>query len=116
MNVTKIAQITVKTQDLQRATAFYRDRLGLKVLISNQFISVLECGGITLLLGSAESSSVIYFAVDDIQRAVKTLESEDVKIQEQAHIVGQLGNMDVWIAIFKDSENNSMGLMSRTPR
>jgi len=115
MTLNKIAQISVPTKNLQRATEFYRDTLGLKVLISNQFISVLECGGITLLLAPGESSSVIYFDVDDIGAAVETLSSRGVKMEEKPNVVGQLGNMDIWIAIFKDSEDNAMGLMSRTP-
>ncbi|SRR5258706_9587411 len=116
MNLTKIAQISVRTKDLQRATEFYRDVLGIKVLISNQFVSILDCGGITLLLGPSDTSSVIYFDVDDIQNAVESLSSRGVKIEHEPHVVGQLGNLDVWIAIFKDSEDNSMGLMSKKPR
>ncbi len=116
MNLTKIAQISVRTKNLQRATEFYRDTLGMKVLISNQFISILDCGGITLLLGPSESSSIIYFEVDDIHKAVESLAGRGIKIQEKPNLVGQLGNLDVWIAIFNDSEDNSMGLMSKKPR
>jgi methylmalonyl-CoA/ethylmalonyl-CoA epimerase len=116
MNLTQIAQVSVRTKDLQRATEFYRDVLGIKVLISNQFVSILDCGGITLLLGPSEGSSIIYFDVDDIQNTVESLSSRDVKIEEQPRIVGQLGNVDVWIAIFRDSEDNMMGLMSKKPR
>jgi catechol-2,3-dioxygenase len=32
--------IAIKTKDLARATAFYRDTIGLKVLISNSLTSV----------------------------------------------------------------------------
>ena len=116
LNLTKIAQISVKTKDLKRATEFYRDTLGLKVLISNQFVSILDCGGIMLILGPSEGSSIIYFDVDDIQKAVESLSAGGVTIQEKPRVVGQLGDVDVWIAIFKDSEDNSMGLMSKTPR
>jgi predicted enzyme related to lactoylglutathione lyase len=116
MNLTKIAQISVRTKDLQRGTEFYRDVLGMDVLISNQFVSILDCGGITLLLGPSDSSSIIYFEVDDIQRAVESLSGRGVRIEHEPHIVGQLGNVDVWIAIFNDSEDNAMGLMSKKPR
>jgi len=33
-----------------------------------------------------------------------------------SRVSGQLGDMDVWIATFRDSEDNLMALMSRTPR
>ena len=116
MNLTKIAQISVKTKNLQRATEFYRDTLGLKVLISNRLISILDCGGVTLILGPSETSSVIYFDVDDIHKAVESLSRLGVKIEEKPNVVGQLGGMDIWIASFRDSEDNVMALMSRTPR
>jgi len=116
MNLTKIAQVAVKTKDLQRATEFYRDKLGMKVLISSKIISVLDCGGITLLLGPNETGSLIYFDVEDIQKAVETLSAQGIKIEEKPTLVGQLGNMDVWIAAFKDSEDNLVGLMSKKPR
>ena len=116
MNLTKIAQVTVKTKDLQRATEFYRDKLGMKVLINSKVISVLDCGGITLLLGPNETNSLIYFDVDDIQKAVETLSGQGIKIEEKPTMVGQLGNLDVWIAAFKDSEDNLVGLMSKKPR
>ena len=115
MNLTKIAQVAVKTKDLQRATEFYRDKLGMKVLLSSKIISVFDCGGITLLLGPNETGSLIYFDVDDIQKAVETLSSQGIKIEEKPTLVGQLGNMDVWIAAFKDSEDNVVGLMSKKP-
>jgi hypothetical protein len=54
--------------------------------------------------------------VDDIQKAIATLSSRGVKIEATPSIVGQLGDMDVWIAAFRDSEDNIMALMSRTLR
>jgi predicted enzyme related to lactoylglutathione lyase len=122
MNLTKIAQISVRAKDLQRATAFYRDKLELKVVINTPVISIADCGGVFLLISKAESpeldhpSSVIYFEVDDIQKTVADLSSREVKIQNKPHIVGQLGDQDVWVAIFRDSEDNLVGLMSRVPR
>ena len=116
LNPSRVAQIAIKTKDLARATAFYRDTIGLKVLISNSLVSVLDCGGMTLLLGANEPESRVYFDVDDIQKAVAALSSRGVKIEAKPSIVGQLGDRDVWIAAFRDSEDNIMALMSRTPR
>jgi predicted enzyme related to lactoylglutathione lyase len=112
----RVSQVAVKTKDLQRATAFYRDTIGLKVLISNQLVSILDCGGMFLLLGPQEPESRVYFEVPDIQKAVETLSNRGVKIEAKPSIVGQLGDVDVWIAAFRDSEDNIMALMSRTPR
>ncbi|MBO0856987.1 MAG: VOC family protein [Chloracidobacterium sp.] len=118
----KVGQIAVRVKDLDRATAFYRDKLGLKHLHQAPSLSVLDCGGITLLLTRPENSaedhpsSVIYFDVEDIQRAFKSLSDRSVVFVERPNKVGSLGDVEVWIAVFLDSEDNMMGLRSMTPK
>lgn len=116
LNPAGVAQVAVKVKDLPRATAFYRDTIGLKLLIGNKLVSIFDCGGMTLLLGSNEPESRVYFEVEDIQKAVERLSNRGVKIEAKPSIVGQLGSADVWIAVFRDSEDNMMALMSQTPR
>jgi methylmalonyl-CoA/ethylmalonyl-CoA epimerase len=114
--LTKVGQISVRAKDLDRATAFYRDQLGLKHLHKAPSLSVFDCGGITLLVSLPDNpaldhpGSVIYFDVDDIQKAHKSLSDRGVSFVEKPNKVGSLGKVDVWIAIFRDSEENLMGL------
>ena len=121
-SLSKVGQIAVRVKDLDRATAFYRDKLGLKHLHQAPSLSVMDCGGITLLLArpgnTAEDhpASIIYFDVEDIQIAFKALSDRGVSFVEKPNKVGSLGDVDVWIAIFRDSEENMMGLRSMTPR
>ena len=115
--LTKIGQISVVVKDLNRATAFYQTKLGLKHLHQAPSVSIFDCGGVTLLLSLPEKdneapSSVIYFDVSDIQQAFQSLSGRGVEFVGRPHVVGQLGNMDVWVAIFRDSEGNMMGLRS----
>src|SRR5215510_16408828 len=120
--LSKVGQIAVRVKDLDRATAFYRDKLGLKHLHQAPSLSVLDCGGITLLLARPENpaedhaASIIYFDVEDIQSAFKSLSDRGVSFVEKPTKVGSLGEVDVWIGIFRDSEENMMGLRSMTPR
>ena len=120
--LSKVGQIAVRVKDLDRATAFYRDKLGLKHLHQAPSLSVLDCGGTTLLLARPENaaedhpSSIIYFDVEDIQGAFKSLSDRGVSFVEKPNKVGVLGDVDVWIAAFRDSEENLMGLRSMTPR
>jgi predicted enzyme related to lactoylglutathione lyase len=114
----KIAQVAVTVKDLDRAVAFYRDTLDLKFLFKAPSIAGFDCAGLTLLLSlpegetNAQHSSIVYFDVDDIQLAVKSLTEKGVSFVEKANKVGSLGTHDVWIAIFRDSEGNLMGLRS----
>jgi predicted enzyme related to lactoylglutathione lyase len=111
--LTKVGQISVGVKDLARATEFYRDKLGIKHLLKAPSVSVFDCGGITLLLSLADSTtSTLYFDVDDIQQAFEALKSRGVKMEEKPHVVGKLGKTDVWIALFRDSEENLMALRS----
>ena len=120
-SLTKVGQISVRAKDLNRATAFYRDKLGLPHLHQAPSVSIFDCGGITLLLALPENaadgpSSVIFFEVADIQQAFQTLAERGVEFVGKPHVVGQLGQVDVWVAIFKDSEENLLGLRSMVTR
>ncbi len=118
--LTKIAQISVRVTDLDRATQFYQTKLGLHHLHQAPSVSIFDCGGITLLLSLPEkdnegASSVIYFDVADIQQAFTILSARAVVFIGEPHVVGQLGPVAVWVAVFHDSENNLLGLRSMVP-
>ena len=119
--VKKVGQIAIRVKDVARAVAFYRDKLGLQVLLQQPNLAVLECGGLNLFLTPPENAaeaghnSIIYFEVDDIQHTAKALTARGVTIVEEPNKVGSLGAVDVWIAIFRDSEENQMGLRSMVP-
>ena len=119
--LTKVGQIAVRVKDVNRAAAFYSNTLGVKLLLKQNSLAVLDCGGVSLFLtlpeNAAESgqNSVIYFDVDNIQKTVQSLTERGVIIAEKPNKVGKLGTVDVWIAIFRDSEGNLLGLRSMVP-
>ncbi len=114
----KVGQIAVRVKDVARAAAFYRDTLGMKLQLQQPNLAVLDCGGVTIFLTPPENAveaghnSIIYFEVDDIQQTAKSLAARGVTIVEKPNEVGKLGTVSVWIAIFRDSEENLMGLRS----
>ena len=115
LNPARVAQVAVKTKDLQRATAFYRDTIGLKVLISNKLVSILDCGGMTLLLGPNEPDSRVYFEVEDIQKAVEMLSNRGVKIEVNVYtgslqrvISGYLQKQDVQFIMMRPGASRVM--------
>jgi predicted enzyme related to lactoylglutathione lyase len=118
----RIGQIAVNAHDLARATAFYKDRLGMEHLFSVPNLSFFDCGGVRLMLDKAENpefdhpSSVLYFTVDDIQKATATLKSRGVAFEAEPHRIAQLEKVDVWMSFFRDSENNMLALMSEVAR
>lgn len=116
--IKKVGQIAIRVKDVARAVTFYRDKLGLKLLLQQPNLAVLECGGLNLFLTPPENAaeaghnSVIYFDVDDIQQTAKSFTERGITIVEAPNKVGNLGAVEVWIAIFRDSEENLMGLRS----
>lgn len=77
--LTQIRQINVPVHDLARATAFYRDALGVKFLFEVPRMAFSDCAGVRLLLalpqgeGTDPPSSILYFKVDDIQQPTASL-------------------------------------------
>jgi predicted enzyme related to lactoylglutathione lyase len=114
----RIAQIAVNARDLGRATAFYRDVLGLRFLFEVPRMAFFDCGGIRLLLGLPEkpeydhASSILYFDVPDIQAAHATLVERGVEFEGAPHKVASLGQVDLWMAFFRDPEGNFHALYS----
>jgi methylmalonyl-CoA/ethylmalonyl-CoA epimerase len=118
----RIAQICVNARDLGRATAFYRDVLGMRFLFEVPRMAFFDCGGIRLMLGLPERpefdhpSSILYFDVPDIQAAHATLAARGVEFEGEPHKVASLGDVDLWMAFFRDVEGNFHALYSEVRR
>lgn len=118
----RIGQIAIAVHDLERAVAFYRDRLGLRHLFAVPGMAFFDCGGIRLMLSLPEQaefdhpSSVIYFKVADIQNTYQELAGREVKFESPPHLVAKMPDHDLWMAFFRDSENNLLALMSEAAR
>jgi predicted enzyme related to lactoylglutathione lyase len=117
-----IGQIAVNAHDLDRAIAFYRDKLGMKHLFTvPPKMAFFDCDGIRLMLALPEKpefdhpSSIIYFNVDNIQQAHQVLVDRGVPFEEQPVLVANMGSYDLWMAAFRDSENNLLAMMSSVP-
>ena len=119
----RIHQIAVTVQDVERATAFYRDALGMPLLFrAPAGLSFFDCGGVRLMLSTAESpgfdhpGSVIYYRVNDIAATYESLKKRGVEFIDQPHLIAKLEHHDVWIAAFRDQEENTLALISEVER
>ena len=118
-----IEQIAVNAHDISRAVDFYRDKLKMKHLFSvPPNLAFFDCDGIRLMLSLPAKpefdhpSSPIYFKVADIQLAYTTLTERGVEFVEAPSFVADMGTYDLWLAAFRDSENNLLALMSHVPK
>ena len=77
--LTRIGQIAVPVSDIGRAVGFYRDVLGMRFLFqAPPDLAFFDCGGVRLMLDGpakvqAGTSSVIYYSVEDLGAAFRTL-------------------------------------------
>jgi len=118
-----IEQIAINAHDIDRAVNFYRDKLGMKHLFSvPPNLAFFDCDGIRLMLSLParpefdHPSSIIYFRVDDIQQAYRTLSERGVIFEETPAFVADMGSYNLWIGAFRDSENNLLALMSHVAK
>ncbi len=119
IGITRLGQIAINAKDVDRAAAFYRDVLGLKLLFkAPPSLAFFNCGGIRLMLDRAEKpefdhpSSVLYFAVPDIQVAYARLKENGVHLEDKPHLIAKMPAHDLWMTFFRDSEGNLLALMS----
>ena len=120
--ITGLGQIWIRALDVERATAFYRDVLGLPLLFRAGSMSFFDCGGVRLMLDKASSgefdhpSSLLYFRVPDLDAAYKHLVDAGVNIVAPPRLIAPMPTYDLWMAAFHDSEGNVMQLMSEKPK
>jgi predicted enzyme related to lactoylglutathione lyase len=120
--ITGLGQIFINVSDLERATAFYRDVLGLPLLFTVPNMAFFDCAGVRLMLGRAETpefdhpSSILYFRVPEINAAHRRLLEMGVQFLNAPRVIAPMPAYDLWMAAFRDSEGNVMQLMSEVPR
>ncbi len=117
--LTEVGQIAVTVEDVERATEFYRDVLGVPFLFAAPpGLAFFDLGGTRLMLSRPEgvrpSSSLLYFRVADIQESYERLLSHGVDFLEAPQVVHRTDDYELSIASFYDSEGNVMAIMHET--
>jgi methylmalonyl-CoA/ethylmalonyl-CoA epimerase len=114
-----ILQISMNAHDVGRAVQFYRDRLGMRLLFEvPPRMAFFDCAGVRLMLSLPEPKehdhpgSVLYFRVDDIQRAHADLTERGVPFLDTPHLIARMPDHELWMTHFKDTEGNTLALMS----
>ncbi len=112
----KIGQIARNVSDIDAATTWYRDVLGLSHLYSFGNLSFFDCLGTRLFLsqgdGKPEHNSIIYFKVDDIREAHNTLSEKGISFPHAPHKIHvHEDGTEEWMAFMEDPDGQPIGLM-----
>ena len=114
-----IGQVSINTDDVERATRFFRDVLGIPHLFTFGDLAFFDCDGTRLFLSGSDEgrepgNSVIYFSVPDIHAAYDDLVAKDVPFEGAPHhIHTHEDGTEEWMAFFRDPDGNLLALMSR---
>jgi len=117
----------VSIVDVERAKAFYRDTLGLRLVLEEPpFALVFDANGIMVRLGMAKElppahGTVLGWQVPDIEAAVRDLGQAGVRFErfeklKQDHLgvwTAPIGDKVAW---FKDPDGNILSLSQHVKR
>ena len=80
-------------------------------------MAFFDCAGVRLMLSSQEQqdaaySSILYYRTEDIHAASATLKDRGVQFEAPARMIAKMPDHELWMAFFRDSENNLLAIMS----
>ena len=119
MHVQGLHQVALHVEDMDRAEAFYGEVLGLRKVARFDPPGLLffDLGNVRLLFEAGAPPSLLYLEVPDIDEAWTELEAKAVTLEAGPHVIftdeaGTFGpaGAEVWMAFFRDSEGNLVGL------
>ena len=123
VRLSSLLQIAVRVHNVDRAVAFYRDVLGLPFLFRAGNLAFFDLDGVRLLLDIPEDAggefdhagSILYFRVPDVPAAHASLKARGVEFVSDPHIVHRDDRHELWMAFFRDGEDNVHALSEERP-
>ncbi len=111
-----VGQIARRVPNIEAATAFFRDQLGLHHLYSFGPLAFFNMGGVRLFLQQADGhieNSILYFYVEDIHLAAAALNERGVVFIDAPHLIHRHPDgTEEWMTFFKDPTGEPLALMS----
>jgi len=116
-----IMQILVPVTDVDRATTFYADVLGLPLLFRYPGNAFFDAHGVRLYLAAPTEPgytgiATIYFRVDDVTGTFERLAERGAAVRERPVIAHRDAEYDLWLAFVSDPDGNNIGLMREAPK
>jgi methylmalonyl-CoA/ethylmalonyl-CoA epimerase len=114
----RFAQIGIQVADLDRAVAFYRDVLGLRLLFTAGGMVFFQVGDARLMVehGRATPSTTIYFDDANLESSRQRLEAHGIKFAGPTETVQRTDTYDLKLAEFSDPDGNPLALMGEVKR
>jgi catechol 2,3-dioxygenase-like lactoylglutathione lyase family enzyme len=114
IQLSRIAAVMLGVRDLAAALAFYQGKLGLKVIVQEPALALLQCGSVMLGLSPAHvnlapqiaGATEISFGVDNLRATHKALGERGITFMGEPR---QVTPTD-WAVHFKDVDGHLLSL------
>jgi catechol 2,3-dioxygenase-like lactoylglutathione lyase family enzyme len=113
VQISRIAAVMLGVRDLPAAIAFYKDKLGLKVVMQESALALLQCGNIMLGLSPRHMNTAplaeaveVSFGVDNLRATHKALGKAGVVFLSEPR---QVTPTD-WAVHFRDVDGHLLSL------
>ena len=117
----RVLQIAQKASDLDQATSFYTDLLGVPpaARFDPPGLLFFVADGTRILFEANASSALLYYEVPSVRERIAELRGRGVEVESEPHVIfthaddtlGPAG-MAEWHAFIRDPEGNLVGLVS----
>jgi catechol 2,3-dioxygenase-like lactoylglutathione lyase family enzyme len=118
MSDVQIGQIAITVSDVAKATAFYRDVIGLRHLFdAGPELAFLAAGPVRVMLstpqghGAPGANSVLYFKVGNVEAAHAAMLAKGARNERAPQLTARLPDHELWIGFLRDPDGNLVGLM-----
>lgn len=114
IRLSQISAIMLGVRDMPQALAFYKEKIGLKVIMQEPQLVLLQCGTVMLGLsrGHAQAATQVagatevVFQVDSVRAAHRALTVQGVSFVTEPH---QATPTD-WVAHFRDTDGHLLSI------
>jgi len=113
MQLSRIAAIMLGVRDLPASIEFYRDKLGLKVVMQETQLALLQCGSLILGLSLRHANAAplaeaveVSFGVDNLRATHKALGEKGVAFLSEPRAVTPTD----WAVHFRDLDGHLLSL------
>jgi catechol 2,3-dioxygenase-like lactoylglutathione lyase family enzyme len=113
VQLSRIAAIMLGVRDLPAAIDFYKDRLGLKVIMQESALALLQCGNVMLGLSPRHMNAAplaeaveVSFGVDNLRATYKALSEKGVVFLSEPRAVTPTD----WAVHFRDVDGHLLSL------
>ena len=114
VQLSRITSIMLGVRDLPQALAFYKEKLGLTVIMQEPSLALLQCGGVMLGLSRGHvnlaphvaGATEVVFGVERVRATYKALSAQGVIFMSEPR---QATPTD-WVAHFKDPDGHILSI------